>query len=225
MIESRLAKIVLLDGSQLDFHITPEILTSNLLDMIASYLSLKDKEYFGISFVDSTSHRNWLQLDKKVLDHDLPKKVNILVFFFRVKFYIESIALTKDKVAVELFYMQAKYSIFQNEFEISNELIYELAALVLQSLHGDYKNETETLKLLKNQSILPKNFSSAIPNFSFKEQKITSYYKKCANMNRGQCIVNYLYIIEKLVNYGVHYYEVKDKSNIKWLVEAVFYHL
>ena len=25
-------------------------------------------------------------------------------------------------------------------------------------------------------------------------------------------------IIEKLCNYGVHYYEVKDKTNIKWLL-------
>ena len=109
MIESRLAKIILLDGNQLDFHITPEILTSNLLDMVASHLALKDKEYFGISYMDSTCHRSWLQIDKKVLDHDLPKKTNILVFFFRVKFYIESIALTKDKTAVELFYLQVIY--------------------------------------------------------------------------------------------------------------------
>lgn len=64
MIESRLAKIVLLDGSQLDFYITPEILTSDLLEMVASYLTLKDKEYFGISYMDATSHRNWLQVNE-----------------------------------------------------------------------------------------------------------------------------------------------------------------
>lgn len=212
MIESRLAKIILLDGSQLDFHITSELVTGNLLDMVASYLNLKDKGYFGISYLDSTCHRNWLQPDKKVLDHDLPKKTNILVFFFRVKFYIESIALTKDKIAVELFYLQAKYSIFQNEIEISNELVYELTALVLQAMHGDFKNEQEASKLLKNQVILPKS----APNGPYKEQKVVSYYKKCASLNRGQCIVNYLSIIEKLCNYGVHYYEVKDKSSIKW---------
>ena len=122
-MESRLAKIILLDGSQLDFYITPEILTSDLLDMIASYLTLKDKEYFGISYMDATNHRNWLQLDKKVLDHDLTKtKNNLLVLFFRVKFYLESIALTKDKTAVELFYQQAKLAVFQNEIEISSDI-------------------------------------------------------------------------------------------------------
>ena len=221
MIESRLAKIILLDGSQLDFYITGEILTSNLLDMVSSYLSLKDKEYFGISYLDSTCHRNWLQLDKKVLDHDLPKKTNLLVLFFRVKFYIESIAFTKDKVAVELFFLQAKLSIHQNEIEIGNELLYELSALVTQSVIGDFKSESETIKALKNQSILPKSFLAS-PNSAFKEQKIINYYKKCSNLNRGQCIVNYLSIIEKLCNYGVHYYEVKDKSSMKWYLGISF---
>lgn len=219
MIESRLAKIILLDGSQLDFHITPEILTSNLLDMVASYLTLKDKEYFGISYMDSTCHRNWLQLDKKVLDHDLPKKSNILIFFFRVKFYIESIAFTKDKMAVELFYLQAKFSIVQNEIEISQEILYELTALVLQSIYGDFKSESETVNNLKGQSILPKSFLVSTINSA---QKVISYYRKCVSMNRGQCIVNYLSIIEKLCNYGVHYYEVKDKSNIKWYLGISF---
>lgn len=222
MIESRLAKIILLDGSQLDFHITPEILTSNLLDMVANYLSLKDKGYFGISYLDSTCHRNWLQLDKKVLDHDLPKKNNLLILFFRVKFYIESIALTKDKIAVELFYLQAKYSILHNEIEISNDLVYELTALVLQSVHGDYKNENETIRSLRNDSIVSKSFLPATVSSSYKEQKIIGYYKKCASMNRGQCIVNYLSIIEKLCNYGIHYYEVKDKSSIKWYLGISF---
>jgi hypothetical protein len=230
-MESKLAKIILLDGAQLDFYLTPEILTSDLLDMISSYLSLKDKEYFGISYIDATSHRNWLQLDKKVLDHDIPKKANnLLILFFRVKFYLESIAMTKDRTAVELFYQQAKLSLVQNEVEISNDLVYELTALVIQSLYGDYKNDAECLKLLKlpqSQLILPKNFlltgsTGSSPTSTQKERKIISFYKKCVSMNRGQCIVNYLSIIEKLNNYGVHYYEVKDKSNVKWYLGISF---
>jgi hypothetical protein len=231
MMESKLAKIILLDGAQLDFYLTPEILTSDLLDMISSYLTLKDKEYFGISYIDATMHRNWLQLDKKVLDHDIPKKANnLLILFFRVKFYLESIAMTKDRTAVELFYQQAKLSLVQNEVEISNDLIYELTALVIQSLYGDYKNDAECLKLLKQPQsqviFLPKNFltgsTGSSPTTTQKERKIISFYKKCVSMNRGQCIVNYLSIIEKLNNYGVHYYEVKDKSNVKWYLGISF---
>ena len=111
-----------------------------------------------------------------MLDHDLPKKSSLLVLFFRVKFYLESIALTKDKTAVELFYMQAKLSVFQNEIEISNDLLYELTALVLQSMHGDFKNDADTLKLLKSQNILPKSFLLS-PTSVQKERKIIAFYK------------------------------------------------
>jgi hypothetical protein len=98
------------------------------------------------------------------LDHDLPKKSNnssLLTLSFSVKYFIENIAFTKDKVAVELFYLQARQLIYQvnismfvgstfsyvkvnlelekGELEVSNDLIFELGALVLQSLFGDYK--------------------------------------------------------------------------------------
>lgn len=210
MIEPRLTSVILLDGSQLDFLISPDFLTCDLVDMVASNLGLYDKDYFGLSFIDSTGHRNWLQLDKKILDHDLPRKNGVLTLYFTVKFFIESIAYTKDKVAVELFFLQARLLIYHGDLEINNELIFELGALVLQALFGDYKNDKETIQLIKSQNILPKHFLANYSQIcSFCEPKIIAYYKKCSTMSRGQCIVNYLSIIEKLCNYGVHYYEVK----------------
>ena len=35
---------------------------------------LEEKEYFGLAVVDESSHYTWLQLDRKALDHDLPRK-------------------------------------------------------------------------------------------------------------------------------------------------------
>lgn len=130
------------------------------MDMVASHLNLVDKDYFGLSFIDSTGHRNWLPGDKKILDQELSKKNGVLVLFFSVKFYIENIAYTKDRVAVELFFLQTRLSIYQvthlthpcslslqfveyilkkGDLEIHNDVIFELGALVLQALSGDYK--------------------------------------------------------------------------------------
>jgi hypothetical protein len=229
MLEPRLTSVILLDGSQFDCLITPDFLTSDLLDMLATHLNLVDKEYFGLSFIDSTGHRNWLQNERKLFDHDLPNKKpnlmtmnnphssSVLVLFFSVKFYIEQIAYTKDRVAVEMFFLQARLSVYQGDLELNNELIFELGALVLQSLYGDYKNDRETVQQIKSQNIIPKHFLANYNQVaSFYDQKIIGYYKKCASLNRGQCIVNYLSTIEKLCNYGVHYYEVKDKTSTKW---------
>lgn len=52
-------------------------------------------------------------MEKKILDHDLAKKNGVLILFFSVKFYIETIAYTKDKNAVELFFLQARLLIYQ----------------------------------------------------------------------------------------------------------------
>ncbi|CAN7977850.1 unnamed protein product, partial [Ixodes persulcatus] len=80
--------------------------------MVASHFNLKEKEYFGLAFLDETGHYHWLQLDKRVLEHDLPKKssqgVLVLTHFFPFRYYVESISLLKDSATVEAFYLQCK---------------------------------------------------------------------------------------------------------------------
>ncbi len=134
-------------------------------------------------------HRYWLQPERKVLDHELPKKTSVLTLYFSVKFFIENIAFTRDKVAVEFFFLQARLLIYQGELEINNELVFELGALVLQSIYGDYKSDRDGIKGIKNQNILPKRFFNSLNQISLYEQKVIGYYKKCCNMTRGQCIV------------------------------------
>ena len=49
---------------------------------------MQEKEYFGLAVVDEAGHYTWLQLDRKVLDHDLPRKPIVLTVHFLVKFFI-----------------------------------------------------------------------------------------------------------------------------------------
>jgi hypothetical protein len=76
--------------------------------MINSNTQFKFYNFFTLS-----GHRNWLQNNRKILDHELSKKNGVLVLFFSVKFYIENIAYTKDRVAVELFFLQSRLSVYQ----------------------------------------------------------------------------------------------------------------
>ncbi|EFB28901.1 hypothetical protein PANDA_018858 [Ailuropoda melanoleuca] len=81
----------------------PKLLAKELLDLVASHFNLKEKEYFGIAFTDETreegschhkvvpmaepptGHLNWLQLDRRVLEHDFPKKSGPVVLYFCVR--------------------------------------------------------------------------------------------------------------------------------------------
>ena len=113
--------------------------------IIHSFIRITRVTRCAFSFGIVSGHRYWLQPDKRILEHDLLlKKSGVLVLYFSVKFYVENVALTRDKCAIEFFFLQARLLISQGELDIAtaasgNELAYELAALVLQSTLGDYK--------------------------------------------------------------------------------------
>ncbi|XP_010080456.1 PREDICTED: LOW QUALITY PROTEIN: FERM domain-containing protein 4B-like, partial [Pterocles gutturalis] len=113
MTEGRHCQVHLLDDRTLELLVQPKLLSRELLDLVASHFNLKEKEYFGITFIDDTGQSVWLQLDHRVLDHDLPKKPGPATLYFAVRFYIESISFLKDKTTVELFFLNAKSCVHQ----------------------------------------------------------------------------------------------------------------
>jgi len=132
MTEGRHCQVHLLDDRRLELLVQPKLLSRELLDLVASHFNLKEKEYFGITFTDDIGQQNWLQLDHRVLDHDLPKKPGATILHFAVRFYIESISFLKDKTTVELFFLNAKSCVHKGQIEADSETIFKLAALVLQ---------------------------------------------------------------------------------------------
>ncbi|WAR26546.1 FRM4A-like protein [Mya arenaria] len=101
MTEGRKCQILLPDERRLDFLIQPKLLTYELLDIVSSHFKLKEKEYFGLAFQDETGHYNWLQQEKKILDHDLPRKQGTnLVIAFLVRYYVDSIIQLRDTATV-----------------------------------------------------------------------------------------------------------------------------
>ena len=65
---------MLLDERRLEMLVPPRLYAGELLDLVTLHCQLKEKEYFGLAVVDESGHYTWLQLDRKALDHDLPRK-------------------------------------------------------------------------------------------------------------------------------------------------------
>ncbi|XP_078679107.1 FERM domain-containing protein 4A-like isoform X18 [Branchiostoma floridae x Branchiostoma belcheri] len=216
MAEGRRCQVQLLDDRKLEFLIQPKLQSSDLLDLVASHFNLKEKEYFGLAYHDETHHLNWLQADRRVLEHEFPRRAGTLTLQFAVRFYIESIAYLRDPVTIELFFLQAKSSIFKGQLEVDSETAFELAAYVLQATHGDYTSDENARNDLKKLPVLPTSALKEHPSLSYCEDRVIAHYKKFNGQSRGQAIVNYMSIVESVPNYGVHYYEVKDKGGIPW---------
>ncbi|XP_061639483.1 FERM domain-containing protein 4B-like isoform X1 [Phyllopteryx taeniolatus] len=216
MTEGRQCQVHLLDGRKLELLVQPKLLSRDLLDLVASHFNLKEKEYFGLSFIDDTGQNNWLQLDRKVLDHYFSKTSATLELKFLVRFYIEKVTFLKENTTVELFFLNARSLVFNESIEVESEHVFKLAAFVLQEVSGDYTC-TETAKSnLKHLPVLPTQVLRNHPSLSYCEDKVIEHYKKLKGLTRGQAIVKYLSLVESLPTYGVHYYPVKDKEGIPW---------
>uniref|UniRef100_A0A8C6GYH5 FERM domain containing 4A n=1 Tax=Mus spicilegus TaxID=10103 RepID=A0A8C6GYH5_MUSSI len=216
MTEGRRCQVHLLDDRKLELLVQPKLLAKELLDLVASHFNLKEKEYFGIAFTDETGHLNWLQLDRRVLEHDFPKKSGPVVLYFCVRFYIESISYLKDNATIELFFLNAKSCIYKELIDVDSEVVFELASYILQEAKGDFSSNEVVRNDLKKLPALPTQALKEHPSLAYCEDRVIEYYKKLNGQTRGQAIVNYMSIVESLPTYGVHYYAVKDKQGIPW---------
>jgi len=216
--DGRSAQIVLLDERRIEVLIQPRLHAGELLDLVAQQSGLKEKEYFGLAVVDDAGHYTWLQLDRKVMEHDLPRKPLMLTVHFLVKFFIESISHLADNQTVELFYLQARSLIWRGLLEVESDVVFQLAALGLQAAHGDYQEDGATRALLKKNTLLPTYVLKEQPSNAYCEDQVIEHYKKTKGQTRGQALVNYMTIVESMPTYGVHYFEVYDKRSSPWWI-------
>ncbi|MFT7801448.1 FERM domain-containing protein 4B isoform X1 [Arapaima gigas] len=218
MTEGRLCQVHLLDDRKLELLVQPKLLSKELLDLVSSHFNLKEKEYFGITFIDDTGQCKWLQLDRRVLDHDFSKKTGPIALKFLVRFYIETITFLKDSTTVELFFLNAKALVYNGDIEVESEHVFKLAAYTLQqsSVFLFVCSEENTRADLKKLPTLPTKVLKEHPSLAYCEDRVIEHYKKLKGLSRGQAIVQYLTLVEGLPTYGVHYYEVKDKQGIPW---------
>uniref|UniRef100_A0A671U7I2 FERM domain containing 4B n=1 Tax=Sparus aurata TaxID=8175 RepID=A0A671U7I2_SPAAU len=208
MTEGRLCQVQLLDDRKLELLVQPKLLSYELLDLVSSHFNLKEKEFFGLAFCDDNGQRKWLQMDRRVLDHDFSKKSGPIALNFLVRFYVENITQLKDIITVELFFLNAKSAVYNEIIEVESENVFKLAANALQvsAFNAD----------LKKLPTLPTKVLKEHPSLAYCEDRVIEYYKLMKGVSRGQAIVQYLTLVESLPTYGVHYYEVKDKQGIPW---------
>uniref|UniRef100_A0A8C7ZZP1 FERM domain containing 4Bb n=1 Tax=Oryzias sinensis TaxID=183150 RepID=A0A8C7ZZP1_9TELE len=208
MTEGKVCQVQLLDDRKLELLVQPKLLSYELLDLVSSHFNLKEKEFFGLAFFDDNGQCKWLQMDRRVLEHDFSKKpgaIRLIIDFY--VFYVENITQLKDIITVELFYLNAKSAVYNGMIEVETENVFKLAA---------YAFNENTRADLRKLPTLPTKVLKEHPSLAYCEDQVIECYKQLTGVSRGQAIVQYLTLVESLPTYGVHYYEVKDKQGIPW---------
>ncbi|XP_003382747.1 PREDICTED: FERM domain-containing protein 4A-like isoform X2 [Amphimedon queenslandica] len=216
---SRECVVILPDDTQITIPVQPALQAGDLLNMAASHCKMKEKHYFGL-VTEGDGYRNWLELDKAVLDpaQDLPKGNDPIKLHFTFKYYVDTYEDLQDHTTVEMLFLQTRKFIEKSEIITDEQTVYELAGLVMRANYGSFTSEEEARKILQGIPI--------IPAYIFQKQSVKGcedcilrYYKLCPdNLSRGEAIFRYLEIVQSLPMYSYHYFEVKDKNNVPlWL--------
>uniref|UniRef100_A0A8C1VPY7 FERM domain containing 4Bb n=1 Tax=Cyprinus carpio TaxID=7962 RepID=A0A8C1VPY7_CYPCA len=220
MTEGRLCQVQLLDDRKLELLVQPKLLSHELLDLVSSHFNLKEKEYFGFTYVDDTGQCKWLQLDRRVLEHDFSKKSGPIALQFLVRFYIETISLLKEHTTVELFFLNAKSAIYNGDIEVESELVFKLAAHALQCICVDFSDEN-TRADLKKLPALPTKVLKEHPSLAYCEERVIEHYKLLKGLSRGQAIDKqglpwWLGISYKGIGQYDHQDKVKPRKLFQW---------
>uniref|UniRef100_A0A3Q2CCN9 FERM domain containing 4Bb n=1 Tax=Cyprinodon variegatus TaxID=28743 RepID=A0A3Q2CCN9_CYPVA len=212
MTEGKLCQVHLLDERKLELLVQPKLLSYELLDLVSSHFNLKEKEFFGLAFFDENGQCKWLQMDRRVLEHDFSKKPAVISLNFLVRFYVENITQLKDIITVELFYLNAKSAVYNVSVFFSNKCV----SAVLLACFSDENTRAD----LKKLPTLPTKVLKEHPSLAFWfydcECDKMGFHKHIYTDLCFQFSFRYLTLVESLPTYGVHYYEVKDKQGIPW---------
>ncbi|KAF7496215.1 FERM domain-containing protein 4A [Sarcoptes scabiei] len=145
---------------------------------------------------------------------------NRLVLHFLVKYFVESITMLQETNTIELFYLQAKSLLLNEIVQVDLETSLKLSALILQATYGDSKSfsESKTRARIHRLQLISSFLLKELLTYQNCENRILEQYRQLTGLSYGESIFQFMILIEQQPTYGVHFYEVKDKSNIPyWL--------
>ncbi|KAF2980896.1 hypothetical protein EK904_009399 [Melospiza melodia maxima] len=65
-VKSALCRVTLLDASEYECEVEKHARGQVLFDLVCEHLNLLEKDYFGLTFCDSDSQKNWLDPSKEI---------------------------------------------------------------------------------------------------------------------------------------------------------------
>nr|XP_039267928.1 merlin-like [Styela clava] len=208
--------------ADLEFTVSNQVKAQVVFDLICRTIGLRETWYFGLAFHDVKKRFTWIKLDKKLLNHAIPKPVNgdKLELKFLAKFYPESM---EDELIQEvtrhLFFLQIQHLILSEDLYCPPEASVLLASFAVQAKYGDYDPEIHAPGFVEIQELLPKR---VIDQFQMSktmwEEKITSWYTEHRGLTRDEAELEYLKIAQDLEMCGVSYFSIKNRKGTSlWL--------
>ncbi|XP_058266814.1 band 4.1-like protein 1 isoform X3 [Hemibagrus wyckioides] len=197
-------KVSLLDGSEYETGVEKSCKGQVLLDMVCDHLNLLEKDYFGLTFCDADSQKNWLDPSKEIKKQI---RVGSWQFSFAVKFYPPDPSQLIEDITRYYLCLQLREDMLSGRLPCSFVTHALLGSYAVQAELGDYDPDEHGLDYISNFHFAPNQTREL-------EERVMELHRTYRGMSPAEAEVNFLENAKKLSMYGVDLHHAKDSEGI-----------
>ncbi|KAM9800817.1 band 4.1-like protein 1 isoform 8-T8 [Syngnathus typhle] len=203
-------KVALLDMSDYKGEIEKHSKGQALVDMMCEHLNLLEKDYFGLTFADTDTQKNWLDPSKEikkqmrthVLSADSPWH-----FAFAVKFYPPDPSQLTEDITRYYLCLQLRDDMLSGRLPCSFVTHALLGSYMVQAELGDYDHDEHALDYVGEFRFAPNQTREL-------EERVMELHRNYKGMTPAEAEINFLENAKKLSMYGVDLHHAKDSEGI-----------
>uniref|UniRef100_A0A665TAZ1 Si:dkey-178k16.1 n=1 Tax=Echeneis naucrates TaxID=173247 RepID=A0A665TAZ1_ECHNA len=197
-------KVTLLDGSDYETAVEKFAKGQTLLDMVCGHLNLLERDYFGLTFQDTDTTKNWLDPSKEIKKQI---RVGAWIFGFSVKFYPPDPSVLIEDITRYYLCLQLRDDILSGRLPCSFVTHALLGSYTVQAELGDYEPEEHGPDYVSDFRFAPNQTREL-------EERVMELHRNYRGMSPAEAEVNFLENAKKLSMYGVDLHHAKDSEGI-----------
>ncbi|XP_072223398.1 band 4.1-like protein 1 isoform X2 [Leuresthes tenuis] len=197
-------KVTLLDGSDYETAVEKFAKGQTLLDMVCGHLNLLERDYFGLTFVDTDNSKNWLDPSKEIKKQI---RVGSWILGFSVKFYPPDPSVLMEDITRYYLCLQLRDDILSGRLPCSFVTHALLGSYTVQAELGDYEPEEHGPDYVSEFHFAPNQTREL-------EERVMELHRNYRGMSPAEAEMNFLENAKKLSMYGVDLHHAKDSEGI-----------
>ncbi|XP_034023521.1 band 4.1-like protein 1 [Thalassophryne amazonica] len=197
-------KVTLLDMSAFEGEIEKHSKGQTLMDLVCEHLNLLEKDYFGLTFADTDTQKNWLDPSKEIKKQ---MRNALWHFAFAVKFYPPDPSQLTEDITRYYLCLQLRDDMLSGRLPCSFVTHALLGSYTVQAELGDYDQDDHGSDYVSDFRFAPNQTREL-------EDRVMELHRNYKGMTPAEAEMNFLENAKKLSMYGVDLHHAKDSEGI-----------
>ncbi|XP_030630901.1 FERM and PDZ domain-containing protein 2 [Chanos chanos] len=204
-LTQRSLKVIMPNGQSILVKCDVKSRTRDVFDMIIAHSNLVEHFYFGLAYIDENEFfflENETKISKVAPDRWKKVPTETFVLHFRIKFFVNDVALLLHKLTRHQYYLQMRQDILEDRLPCDEETGLFLGALALQAEFGDSMPEVYGTNYYRPEHYVSKSILKKMAMPCLKEELLRLHANN-VNMVVEESELEFLKATQQLPEYGV----------------------